>query len=315
MAQILEPFRIGRAVAEARRSAGLTLHDLSRRAGVSPSAIFEMEKGSGRMRTAARVLDALDVRIAGLPASGGPTLHGRLRAARERRGWSVADVAARAGVSENAVRRVEGGGGRVATVEALLRLLAPQARVRREERARWQSGRRDTRLTPPAVVEALRRAVGRPFDLDPCHHPGSLVGAATAHGIDEDGLRRPWRGAVFVNPPFTGAAFYIRRAFAAWRSGEAEVIVMLLAAQPHQATFHDYIFGAADVFLLRGRVRYLGPGGEVRDRAPFPVAVAIFGADDGVVVRMLGEFDCIRIPRTVERGTRSPRDDLRRSIG
>lgn len=314
-AQKSKPFRFAATLAETRRRNGLTLGELAEQSGLSTSAVWDAEKGGGRVDTMLRLLDALDVRLAGLPASGGPTIHGRLRAARERRGWSIPEAARRAGVSPAALRRVEEGTGRVTTLEAALAVLAPHARVRAEERARWQSGRRDMRLTPPAVIEALRRVVGRAFDVDPAHHSLSAVGAATAYGVDDDGLSRVWRGAVFLNPPFSGAASFIRRAYEAWHCGEAEVVVLLLAAQLHQAVWHQFVFGSAEVFVLRGRMRFIGPDGEVRDRAPFPVVVAIYGSDEAMVGRMLDEFDCVRIPTDVQRGRRRADNGLTAVIG
>ena len=43
------------------------------------------------------------------------------------------------------------------------------------------------------------------FDLDPCSNPRSNIRAGTRYSLEEnlDGLRLPWFGSVFVNPPFS----------------------------------------------------------------------------------------------------------------
>lgn len=255
------------------------------------------------MQTVARLLDALDVRIAGLPP--GATLGTRLRAQRIRRAWSVERCAERAAVSPNAVRRVETDAGTASTVEALLAVLAPKARERREERAQWQAGRRDLRLTPPAVVRALERVVGGPFDLDPCGHASSHVGAASTFTVHDDGLARPWHGRVFVNPPHSGAAKFIARAHRAWSTGECAVVAMLIPAQVHLRVMHDDVFGTADVLILEGRLSFLSAEGTKLDRAPFGSLIVLFGADDAMRVRLLAEFAGVLIRPDAARTRRS----------
>ena len=62
-----------------------------------------------------------------------------------------------------------------------------------------EAGIRETRwLTPPAIVEALGD-----FDLDPCGAPNHPLAAKTfllENG--DDGIRDPWVGRVWCNPPY-----------------------------------------------------------------------------------------------------------------
>lgn len=58
--------------------------------------------------------------------------------------------------------------------------------------------RNDRWLTPPELVEALGE-----FDLDPCGAPGHVLAKHTyllENG--DDGLRDPWFGRAYVNPPY-----------------------------------------------------------------------------------------------------------------
>lgn len=53
-------------------------------------------------------------------------------------------------------------------------------------------------LTPRHVIDALA-----PFDLDPCASaPRPWDTAAKHYTIVDDGLARPWKGLVWMNPPF-----------------------------------------------------------------------------------------------------------------
>jgi hypothetical protein len=60
-------------------------------------------------------------------------------------------------------------------------------------------GATSDRYTPPQIFEAL----GLVFDLDPCSpRPAHSVPARKIYTIEDDGLRQPWHGLTFVNPPF-----------------------------------------------------------------------------------------------------------------
>ena len=51
-------------------------------------------------------------------------------------------------------------------------------------------------------------------------------------------------------------------------------MVALLPARPDTAYWHDHVAGRAEVYFLRGRLRF-GAGG---NSAPFPSALAVWGA-------------------------------------
>ena len=56
--------------------------------------------------------------------------------------------------------------------------------------------------TPPEIFAALKLT----FDLDPAHpglgHPHCCVPAHRVYTQVDDGLRQPWHGLVFCNPPY-----------------------------------------------------------------------------------------------------------------
>lgn len=61
-------------------------------------------------------------------------------------------------------------------------------------------GARDGYTTPEWLCE-LFPAV----DFDPCSNPRSLVRALVAYWLErgENGLKLPWRGTTFINPPYS----------------------------------------------------------------------------------------------------------------
>jgi transcriptional regulator with XRE-family HTH domain len=246
------------------------------------------------METVSALMSVLDLRLAGLPR--GPSIGNCLEILRTRRGWSTSATARRAGISSNAVSPAEHDGARADTVEALLSVLAAHVRARKPERARWEAGRRDCRWTPPEVFDAIERALGK-IDLDPAGDAASPVRAGTIY--TEDGLSKPWFGVVYCNPPHSGAAAFIRRAHAAWLAKECRAVALLLPVQTHLVVFHELIVRTADVFFLRNRIRFISPDGH-RDTAPFPSMLALFGADDDLVERVLAEFRCVHLARTAK---------------
>jgi len=57
--------------------------------------------------------------------------------------------------------------------------------------------------TPPEIIEAARSVLGE-IDLDPssCELANTVIQAKQYHDKDADGLQFPWRGVVWMNPPY-----------------------------------------------------------------------------------------------------------------
>lgn len=56
--------------------------------------------------------------------------------------------------------------------------------------------------TPSPFIEAARKVMGG-IDLDPASHEEAnlIVNATNFYTVENNGLRLPWRGRIFVNPP------------------------------------------------------------------------------------------------------------------
>lgn len=133
--------------------------------------------------------------------------------------------------------------------------------------------------TPPEVVELLHVLWEGGPDLDPCASEGcpdeELIGKANHFGPAagcEDGLLVPWRGRVFVNPPFADLASWLGKAAASHRLLGTEV-VFLLPARTDTAYWHEQVATADLVVFWRGRLKFVGAPAA----APFPVALAYWG--------------------------------------
>lgn len=128
----------------------------------------------------------------------------------------------------------------------------------------------DEWLTPRWLVDRLAAPCGA-FELDPCAPWPTAVEHLT---VEDNGLRREWRGSVFLNPPYSDVARWVAR-LAEHGTGCA-----LVFARTETAWWHDDIWPkAAGVLFLRSRVTFGYPDGSVsRYNAGGPSALVSYGA-------------------------------------
>ena len=277
-----------------RKGAGLTQQVLAEKASCSAHAIWEIEQGNGTVGLLTRVLSALDVHIVGLPRGSG--FGDRLKIARERRGWSIDEVAAQAGVSSMAVSRLERGNARIRTLESVVNCLARKARPAHELSRNWKAGLRDCRFTPQTILEQIYRIFGK-IDLDPCGDRRSNVKADRFYYIEDDGLSQPWDAdLVFCNPPFSQTTPFLRKAHESWMKSEARTIILLMPAQTHLISFHDVAVGQADIYLLKGKLHFGRPDRTKPGTAPFPCMFVVYGADDYARQAIFDAFPSAHLP-------------------
>lgn len=93
----------------------------------------------------------------------------------------------------------------------------------------------DEAYTDPAVITAARAALGA-IDLDPasCQEAQTVVQAGAWYGLDHpdptrrDGLAGPYRGKVWMNPPFSAPLPWVQRLVSAHVAGDVPAAVVLL---------------------------------------------------------------------------------------
>lgn len=234
------------------------------------------------MSTLVAAMTALNFRLTGLGS--GATLPAQLRTHRRNRSISLDEMASRAGLSRATVAGLERGNGTVSSLLRLLAVLAPRARRRAPERSYWGHGDkedRDSRFTPPDFMAAIYAAFVE-VDLDPCAHLLSPVVAKRKILLSAggDGLTDDWSGRLaFVNPPFSELLRWLRRAHDQWRAGKVETVVCLVPVRTDSAWFHEILSRDADVYLLKGRVRFLNSHG-LAQQTPFSLMVLALGASE-----------------------------------
>ena len=136
-------------------------------------------------------------------------------------------------------------------------------------------------LTPPAILGRLG-----PFDLDPCAPVKRPWDTARHHyTIEDDGLRQPWFGRVFCNPPYDTALIvqFIRRC------AQHRNAIALTFARTDTRLFHELIFPGADsILFIRGRLSFFPGTGEQGGTAGAPSCLIAFDKGNTSVLETCG---------------------------
>lgn len=139
---------------------------------------------------------------------------------------------------------------------------------------------KDTWLTPRWILDQLGA-----FDLDPCAAAiaPKWVGTAAVFTPENDGLHQPWKGRVFMNPPFSAAAKWIEK-----HADHGEGISLIPAAV-ESITWRKWIWSrSAAVFLLHGRVQFCNPDGSITSGRPLRgVALIAWSPRDTEILRKI----------------------------
>jgi len=101
-------------------------------------------------------------------------------------------------------------------------------------------------LTPPGVIISLGD-----FDLDPCC-PEDIPWETAPMRYHEGGLDLPWRGRVWLNPPYGKEAIPWLKKLAEHGNG-----IAILFARTETQMFFDYVWSKAHgILFIRGRLHF-----------------------------------------------------------
>ena len=126
--------------------------------------------------------------------------------------------------------------------------------------------------TPQDFFDALDAEFG--FTLDAAASPLNAK-CARYWTEEDDALIQRWEGVVWCNPPYGRVVGdFVKKGFEEAQKGAT--VVMLLPARTDTRWWHDWVMRAAEIRLVRGRLRFVG----AKSSAPFPSAVAVFRAGE-----------------------------------
>ena len=256
--------RLGRKLKAARKTAGTRQAELAALVGCSVRSVYMAEAGLGDLASFLRLAAALGMEPASRSLQSGPDLGSRLRATRKAAGLSRAELGRAASASPTTIATLENGGvGHLAVLERVAVALGAGLTLVAKGRSTSffslaASSACETWTTPQDVLDRLYRVTGGRFDLDPCSPlRGSRVRARTTYDELDDGLSRAWHGVVFMNPPYGRTMrAWMAKARTEAQVGRASLVIGLVPARTDTLWWHGEVSGFADVWLLRGRLRF-----------------------------------------------------------
>jgi hypothetical protein len=119
----------------------------------------------------------------------------------------------------------------------------------------------DDFYTPTEILDCARSALGGVIDLDPASHvvANEVVKARVFFSEREDGLMQPWRGRVWLNPPFSKSKSFSQKIACELQRGQIERMVVLANSRTITARYFEPVMRAADaVCVLHGRYSFWG---------------------------------------------------------
>lgn len=131
------------------------------------------------------------------------------------------------------------------------------------------SSNSDEWSTPVDIYKDLDKEFN--FTLDPCSTKENHK-AQKYFTAEDNGLLQNWGGEnVFVNPPYSNIAEWVKKA---WKESTKDntLVVLLIPARTDTRYFHEYIYHRAEIRFIKGRLHF----GEAVNSAPFPSMVVIF---------------------------------------
>jgi ParB family chromosome partitioning protein len=140
-----------------------------------------------------------------------------------------------------------------------------------------QSDQNDWR-TPRKFLDAARLVMGA-IDLDPASskEANETVMAAEFYTERDSGLERPWKGRVWLNPPYGGEArLFVERAIREYQVGNVTEACLLLNSHPTETKWFQDLFHYV-VCFVRGRIDFGGPSREVSTTSTHGSAIAYLG--------------------------------------
>lgn len=120
--------------------------------------------------------------------------------------------------------------------------------------------------TPADILDDVRKVLGV-IDLDPAssEHAQRTVKASKYFTLADDGLKQPWHGSVFLNPPYAQPHIenFADKMIAEIAACRVKTAIMLTHNYTDTAWFQKLAAAASAICFTKGRIRFEAPNGEL----------------------------------------------------
>ncbi|TAK64049.1 MAG: hypothetical protein EPO22_06105 [Dehalococcoidia bacterium] len=162
------------------------------------------------------------------------------------------------------------------------------------ESAEWYS--------PQIVIDAAVAVLGR-INVDPCAEPGQPKNIPAEHHYTakDDGLGRPWRGTVYMNPVYGDTiGDWIAKLITEHEAGRVTQAIALTPARTDTRWFQR--LAGYPVCFVSGRLQFRVPKGRklAGQSAPFPSAIFGLGVERETFLRVFGEIGIVYYERVTK---------------
>ncbi|HET8550910.1 MAG TPA: phage N-6-adenine-methyltransferase [Gammaproteobacteria bacterium] len=136
--------------------------------------------------------------------------------------------------------------------------------------------------TPQWLFDALNKEFG--FTLDPASTPENAKCKRFFTAADVP-LAKDWgTETIFLNPPYSACADWMRKAYGA--ALEGATVVCLVPARTDTKWWHEYAM-KGEIRFIRGRLKF----GNHENSAPFPSAIIVFRPREFRLLSMTANYN------------------------
>lgn len=148
-----------------------------------------------------------------------------------------------------------------------------------KEQAKYLSSESVEWYTPKYILDMVVKVLGG-IDLDPCANPAKTVPASMHYTEQDDGLNQPWKGRIFMNPPYgaTNSKVWCNKFIDERKKLNIIESIVLVGANADTGYFNDYLSNCAVCCLVQRRIQFVsgGENSEAKQNTR-PSAIFYFG--------------------------------------
>lgn len=146
--------------------------------------------------------------------------------------------------------------------------------------------------TPREYIEAARNLMGE-IDVDPSstERANKVVRAKRFYTKENDGLKKDWKGNIWMNPPYAQPliSLFSAELVKKIKSKEVKQALVLVNNATETKWFQELVNTCNAICLISGRVRFLNPEG--RPGAPLQGQIILYFGSKGVdFIRQFAKF-------------------------